>query len=165
MKKTNLSCKISKLKKLALQTHKNHNNIIITKADDGSMTGILNVEDYIAEAQCQLNDTTCYGKLDNDPTPTYNMINNASDNKLPKKMAQSLKTEKPKTPKFYTLPKIHNFLDTLIYKDEKLLNSTVSLQKEPAFFTTNQDTCLQLRQASSITKLYGSKQFVQKNRK
>ena len=40
------------------------------------------------------------------------MINSAIDslqnnNKLPKKIAQSLKTKKSKTPKFYTLPNIH----------------------------------------------------------
>ena len=88
-------------------------DIIITKADKGGATVILDVKDYIAEAVRQLNHIHSYEKLDCDPTSTYNeIINNAIDNllninELPEKVAQSLKNDKPKTPKFYTLPKIH----------------------------------------------------------
>ena len=87
-------------------------DILITKADKGGATVILDVKDYIAEAVRQLNDIHSYEKLDCDPTSTYNeIINNAIDNllkvnELPEKVAQSLKNDKPKTPKFYTLPKI-----------------------------------------------------------
>ena len=38
---------------------------------------------------------------------TNNAIDSLQDNKLPKKIARSLITKKQKTPKFYTLPKIH----------------------------------------------------------
>ena len=88
-------------------------DIIITKADKGGATVILDVKDYITEAIRQLNDIHSYEKLDCDPTSTYNeIINNAIDNllkvnKLPEKVAQSLKNDKLKTPKFYTLPKVH----------------------------------------------------------
>ena len=84
---------------------------IITKAEKGGASVILDVNDYIAEAVRQLNDIHSYEKLDCDPTSTYNeIINNAIDNLLkviPEKVVQSLKNDKPKTPKFYTLPKIH----------------------------------------------------------
>ena len=88
-------------------------DIIIPKADKRGATVILDVKDYITEAVRQLNDIHSYEKLDCDPTSTYNeIINNAIDNflkenELPEKVAQSLNSDKPKTPKFYTLPKIH----------------------------------------------------------
>ena len=88
-------------------------DIIIPKADKRGATVILDMNDYIAEAVRQLNDIHSYEKLDCDPTSTYNeIINNAIDNllkvnELPEKVAQSLKNDKPKTPKFYTLPKVH----------------------------------------------------------
>ena len=104
---------LSKKERASLQKLQKMDDIIITKADKGGATVILDVKDYIAEAVRQLNDIHSYEKLDSDLTSTYNeIINNAIDNllkvnELPEKVAQSLKNDKPKTPKFYTLPKIH----------------------------------------------------------
>ena len=104
---------LSKGEKLALRDLNCRDDIIITKADKGGAIVILDVEDYIAEAERQLKDSTSYEKLNNNPTSDYNeLINNTIDNlikekELPRNIAQSLKTDKPNTPKFYTLPKIH----------------------------------------------------------
>ena len=97
---------LSKEERASLQKLQKMDVIIITKADKGVATVILDVKDYIAEAVRQLNDIHSYEKLDCDPTSTYNeIINNAIDNllkvnELPEKVAQSLKNDKPKTPKF-----------------------------------------------------------------
>ena len=103
---------LSKEEPASLQKLQKMDDIIITKADKGGATVILDVKDYIAEAVRQLNDIHSFEKLDCDPISTYNeIINNAIDNllkvnELPEKVAQSLKNDKPKTPKFYNLPKI-----------------------------------------------------------
>ena len=49
---------LSKSEKLALQKLKSRDDIIITKTDKGGASAILNIEDNIAEAQRQKNDTT-----------------------------------------------------------------------------------------------------------
>ena len=104
---------LTKEERKALNNLRNRDDIIISQADKGGAIVIINVEDYIAEAERQLNDTTFYHKLDNNPTLIYNeRVNNAIDNlkkekEIPEKLAKSLKTVEPNTPKFYTLPKIH----------------------------------------------------------
>ena len=45
-------------------------DIIITKADKGGAVVIVDVKDYIKEAEGQLNDTENYRKLQEDPTAT-----------------------------------------------------------------------------------------------
>ena len=43
-------------------------NIIIIKANKGGAVVIWNTDDYIADANRQLNETSSYKKLENDPT-------------------------------------------------------------------------------------------------
>ena len=45
-------------------------DIIITKADKGGAVVIVDVKDYIKEAEGQLNNTENYKKLQEDPTAT-----------------------------------------------------------------------------------------------
>ena len=45
-------------------------DIIITKADKGGAVVIVDVKDYIKEAERQLNNTENYRKLQEDPTAT-----------------------------------------------------------------------------------------------
>ena len=59
---------LSKAERTSLQKLRNRDDIIITKADKGGAVVILDVQDYIAEAERQLNDTTSYEKLGFDPT-------------------------------------------------------------------------------------------------
>ena len=79
------------------------NNIIV----------ILDINDYIDEANRQLNDTNNYEQLDFKPTELHtekiiSEINNLkNENLLTIKTANSLLEEKIKTPEFHLLPKIH----------------------------------------------------------
>ena len=82
----------------------------MTKADKGGAVVILDIKDYIGEANRQLNDTNNY---DFDPTELHtekikSEINNLkNENLLTLKTANSLLEEKIRTPEFHLLPKIH----------------------------------------------------------
>ena len=85
--------------------------MIITKADKGGAVVILDIKDYIDEANGQLNENNNYEQLDFDPTElhtekTKSEINNLKNgNLLTLKTANSLLEEKIKTPEFQLLPK------------------------------------------------------------
>ena len=74
---------------------------------------ILDIKDYIDEANRQLSDTNNYEQLDFDPTELHtekikSEINNLkNENLLTLRTASSLLEEKIKTPEFHLLPKIH----------------------------------------------------------
>ena len=74
---------------------------------------ILDIKDYIDEANRQLNDTNNYEQLDFDPTELHTekiksqIKNLKNENLLTLKTPNSLLEEKIKTPEFYLLPKIH----------------------------------------------------------
>ena len=74
---------------------------------------ILDIKDYIDEANRQLNDTNNYEQLEFDPTELHterikSEINNLKNkNLLTLRTANSLLEEKIKTPEFHLLPKIH----------------------------------------------------------
>ena len=55
----------------ALLNLQKRNDIIITKADKGGRVVILDIKDYIDEANRQLNNTNNYEQLDFDPTELY----------------------------------------------------------------------------------------------
>ena len=99
--------------KRALDQLSQRTDILICKADKGGATVILDVKDYIREANRQLGDKNFYRKLDSDPTNTHlELVNNAIDtlqrqNHLPKKIAEGLKQPVARTPRLYLLPKIH----------------------------------------------------------
>ena len=88
-------------------------DIIITKADKGGAIVILNVKDYIKEAERELNTTENYRKLQEDPVTTNMKLVNDTIERFKKqklineKVAEGLKRNDPKTRKFYLRPKIH----------------------------------------------------------
>ena len=88
-------------------------DIIITKADKGGAVVIVDVKDYIKEAERQLNNTEKYRKRQEDPTATNIKLVNDTIERFKKqklineKVAEGLKRNDPKTPKFYLRPKIH----------------------------------------------------------
>ena len=104
---------LTKDEKIELINLQTRNDIIITNADKGGAVVIQDVDDYIAEAQRQLNDDTFYKKLSSDLTSKHNKkVNDTIDSLnqsrlIDDKTTKMLKTSDPKTPKFYTLPKIH----------------------------------------------------------
>ena len=87
--------------------------IIITKAEKGGAVVIVDVKDYIKQAERQINNTKNYRKLQEDPTVTNmkfvkNTIERFKKQKLiNEKVADGLKRNDPKTPKLYLRPKIH----------------------------------------------------------
>ena len=87
--------------------------ITITKAEKGGAVVIVDVKDYIKQAERQIDNTKNYRKLQEDPTATNmkfvkNTIERFKKQKLiNEKVADGLKRNDPKTPKLYLRPKIH----------------------------------------------------------
>ena len=84
--------------------------IIITKAEKGGAVVIVDVKDYIKQAERHINNTKNYRKLQEDPTATNmkfvkNTIERFKKQKLiNEKVADDLKRNDPKTPKLYLRP-------------------------------------------------------------
>ena len=89
------------------------NDMIITKADKGGAVAIIDVEDYVKEAEHQLSNKDGYKKLQYDPTQTHSRLVNdtitrfKNDKLIRENIAKGFQVEQPDTPKFYTRPKIH----------------------------------------------------------
>ena len=104
---------LSKKEIKAMEDLKKREDVVICKADKGGAVVICSVKDYIKEADRQLSDRNFYKKLPHNPTSEHAaLVDNAIDNlkiqgKLDGKMADKMKTDNPKTPRFYLLPKIH----------------------------------------------------------
>ena len=87
-------------------------DIIIITADKGGATVIIDVNDYVDDANRQLQDTQYYRELNYDPTEDHaNIIRNTleefkKNNEL-EDIAEGLKPLEPRTPRFYLLLKIH----------------------------------------------------------
>lgn len=98
----------------ALQEFKKMKHIVIKPADKGSAVVVMDRENYILEAQRQLNDTTYYKKLDK---PIYlDTIPLVQDILLRLKKKRFINAKQleylqgdlhPRERRFYTLPKIH----------------------------------------------------------
>lgn len=97
----------------ALKNLKNDRSIVITPADKGSSTVIMNLRDYREEALNQLNNSSFYKKLREDPNPRFHLEikqflqKNATKENLSAKDINLLSKPNPRTPTFYILPKIH----------------------------------------------------------
>ena len=104
---------LSKDEENALNDLMKRTDIVICKADKGGATVIVDVKDYIIEANKQLVDERYYRKLDLDPTQTHcDLVNNTIDSMkqqdlISSKLAEGLKMQEARTPLFYLLPKIH----------------------------------------------------------
>ena len=100
-------------RKKALQELQSRDNIVITDADKGGAVVILDVEDYIKEAERQLHPTETYKRLNHNPTTTNNKTFNKiikrfqKENVISKNIAEGLKIDSPKSPPFYLKSKLH----------------------------------------------------------
>ena len=89
------------------------NDLVITKADKDVATVILDVEEYIAKANEQLQDNSFYEKLNVDPTAKYSDIVNRAIERFRKQellsnsTANKLTVDQVRTPQFYIFPKVH----------------------------------------------------------
>ena len=66
-RKWNIKSDLSQEEQVALKSLSQDDNIVIKKSDKGSKIAIMNREDYIAEAQRQLNNSTYYEVLSENP--------------------------------------------------------------------------------------------------
>ena len=87
-------------------------DIIITKTDKGGAVVILDVDDYINEANRQLNNKEFYKEVQNDPTElNRKKVNAIKERKyarlLDKNIATKLEVQEAKTLAFYMFPKLH----------------------------------------------------------
>ena len=104
---------LTKAERKALEELRDRSDLVITNADKGGAVVIQDTENYIKEANRQLNDTTFYKKCEIDLTNIHcEKVNQTVEhfkksNLIPEKIASMLKCKDPKPPKFYTLPKIH----------------------------------------------------------
>ena len=85
-------------------------NIKITKADKCGAIVIIDVDNYINEANQQINNKEFYKEISNDPTEMK--VNNVikeikSARSRDQKIATKLEVQEAKTPVFYMFPKIH----------------------------------------------------------
>ena len=104
---------LTKRERKTLKELADRNDIIITKANKGGAVVIIDVEDYIKEAEHQLTNKDSYKKLQYDPTQTHSRLVNdtitrfKNDKLITENIAKGFQVEQPDTPKFYTRPKIH----------------------------------------------------------
>lgn len=97
----------------SLQTLRRNEDIIIKPADKGGSIVIMNKEDYIKEANRQLDNRQHYRKLYTDPTIAWKQeideILQAGEDLeiLTPKERKNIITKHPRTSSFYMLPKIH----------------------------------------------------------
>ena len=87
-------------------------DIIITKTDKGGAVVILDVDDYINEANRQLNNKEFYKEVPNDPTElNRKKVNAIKERKyarlLDKNIATKLEVQEARTLAFYMFPKLH----------------------------------------------------------
>ena len=99
---------LTKGERKALKELADQNDINITKADKGGAVVIIDVEDYVKEAEHQLSNKDAYKKLRYDPTQTHaRLVNDTitrfkNDKLITKNIAKGLQVQQPETPKVYT---------------------------------------------------------------
>ena len=93
---------LTKIERTSMKELSEREDIIITKADKGGAVVIVDVKDYIKEAERQLNNTKNYRKLQEDPTATNMKLVNDTIERFKKqklineKVAEDLKRNDPK---------------------------------------------------------------------
>ena len=104
---------LTRLEKQCLAELQSRSDIIIKPADKGNSVVLQNREDYIKEGVRQLNDTKFYRKTDTDLTASHSeqitrtlqQMQNLGE--ISTKYFKYLTGFKPRTARFYMLPKIH----------------------------------------------------------
>ena len=99
--------------KNAIEYFSKRKDLVITKADKGGATVILDVKDYIAKANEQLQDNSFYQKPNVDPTTKHSDIVNSAIESFRKQellsnsTASKLTVDEVRTPQFHIFPKVH----------------------------------------------------------
>ena len=97
---------------------KNDKNIVIKVADKGSTVVVWDREDYIKEAEKQLEDSDVYEEVPDDPEPLISTIHKMMEKirkrgDLKKGTIKYFEVKDPKFARFYLLPKIHKRLNNV----------------------------------------------------
>ena len=98
-------------KRKSLQKISERDDIVILKVDKSDTLFIIDVKDYIGKAESQLKQKDDYNRVKNGPKETYNKLVNCTIERYKKqktmkeKVPAGLKTENPRTPKFYLQPR------------------------------------------------------------
>jgi hypothetical protein len=104
---------LTKGERKAIESLSSRDDIIITLADKGGAVVIIDVENYLEEANRQLNNQNFYAQLTHDPTGDHADIINETiksfvkEKLLSDKLGKLLKQTSPKTPNMYFRPKVH----------------------------------------------------------
>ena len=104
---------LTKEERKALTSLKDRNDIIITYADKGGAVVIIDVVDYLKEADRQLKDKDFYTELTHDPTKEHTEIINETiksfikEKLITEQLGKNLMQLNPRTPNLYFRPKIH----------------------------------------------------------
>ena len=128
---------------MALKNTKERNDIIITHADKGGALVIIDILDYLKEADRQLKDTNFYTTLDHNPTEKHTEIINETiktfmkEKLLNEQLGKNLIEHNPKTPNLYFRPKIHKTdtpgrpIVSSIHSHSSRISEFVDIQLEP----------------------------------
>ena len=103
----------------ALYDLKNDKSIVIKSADKGSAVVVWDREDYIKEAEKQLDDEEVYKEVSNDAAPLLKTINGViakirKRGDLKRDSLDYFIMKDPKLARFYLLPKIHKRLHNVL---------------------------------------------------
>ena len=97
----------------ALKELRNDQNFVISKADKGNTTVVMDKTDYDKRLLTMLEDNTTYQQLQKDPTPnTEKTVNElvfqlVANNKITKIQSYRLESSNGRAPVLYGLPKLH----------------------------------------------------------
>ena len=106
-----ITSNLSKDEKVALKVLSKRDDIMITNVDEGNAEVIMEVNDYVREANCKLNDSKNYKVLAKDPTTTNNNLFNQTIDIFKKEqlineyISNELKNQSSRTPEFTYLQK------------------------------------------------------------
>ena len=110
---------ITKEEREAIKSLKNDTSIIIKEADKGSGIVVWDRDDYLKEAQMQLDDHNIYEKVGGEViSPLIKVIKNCigeiyKRGDIPKETLDYFLVNNPKIGRFYLLPKIHKRLENV----------------------------------------------------
>ena len=99
--------------KNAAENFSKRNDLVITKADKGEATVILDVKDYIVKAKEERQDNCFYQKLNVGPTAKHSEIANSAIESFRKQelsrnsTASKLTIDEIRTPQFHVFPIVH----------------------------------------------------------
>ena len=124
---------LTKEELLALNSLKSDRSTVIKEADKGSGVVLWDREDYVKETESQLQDSTVYFKLDNDPSDDLHSVVNQAVGKVRErgdidyKALKYLIVNNPKLGRFYLLLQIHK--GCIVFSENLSFPTLASIQR------------------------------------